>query len=139
MEHQIYSSIEINASPKKVWEILLDTQNYSQWNPFITKLEGQFQSGGKLEVELGGMNFKPTVKIFETTRHFAWLGHFLIKGIFDGEHHFEIIPNSSGTSTFKHHEKFNGILVGLMKKKLDTEILSQFKAMNEALKTQAEK
>ncbi len=50
-----------------------------------------------------------------------------------------IIDNGDGTSTFKQEEKFTGILVGLFKKKLDSETKPGFEAMNKKLKELAEK
>ncbi|MFZ4545382.1 MAG: hypothetical protein ACOYOA_15120 [Saprospiraceae bacterium] len=71
-------------------------------------------------------------------KEFRWIGHLLFKGLFDGEHKFELIDNGNGTTTFRQSEKFNGILVPLFKKMLDINTRNGFMAMNEQLKNRAE-
>ncbi|WP_209329708.1 SRPBCC domain-containing protein [Lunatimonas salinarum] len=82
------------------------------------------------------MIFKPKVLAFRQAQEFRWLGHMLIPGIFDGEHFFELLENVDGSTTFIHGELFKGILVGMMAKKLDTDIMQGFEEMNVALKKQ---
>jgi hypothetical protein len=62
----------------------------------------------------------------------------LVKGLFDGEHKFELIDNKNGTTTFIQSEKFNGILVPLFNKMLNNNTTKGFKMMNEKLKQLAE-
>ncbi len=51
----------------------------------------------------------------------------------------ELVDNRNGTTLFRHTEKFNGILVSLMAKQLDTKTKSGFEAMNKKLKEIAER
>ena len=37
---ELKTTIEINASPAKVWEVLLDFEKYPDWNPFIKNIRG---------------------------------------------------------------------------------------------------
>ena len=63
------------------------------------------------------------------------MGKFLFPGIFDGEHHFEIIDHGNGTCTFKQSEKFSGILVGM----INLENTQRgFESMNQKLKERSE-
>lgn len=66
------------------------------------------------------MTFKPTVLAFKHNKEFRWIGKLLFKGVFDGEHKFELIDNGNGTTIFNHSENFKGILVGLFKNNLKT-------------------
>ena len=84
------------------------------------------------------MKFKPIVQLVEPEKAFRWLGHLFIPGLFDGEHIFELEPAGKNTTRFIQREKFNGILVRIFRKSLDTDIKSGFIAMNEALKREAE-
>ena len=52
---------------------------------------------------------------------------------------FEVEPAGKNATRFIQREKFNGILVGIFRKSLDTDIKNGFIAMNEALKKEAEK
>ncbi|MDM9631701.1 SRPBCC domain-containing protein [Robiginitalea aurantiaca] len=135
---EIKTSIEISASPESIWKILTDFEDYENWNPFITKISGEQRKGGKLKALIGGMKFKPLVLKYDDNKELRWLGTLFLKGLFDGEHSFQIIDNMNGTCTFLQEEKFNGILVGLFAKKLETDTKSGFEQMNLKLKELAE-
>ena len=135
---EIKTSIQILATPQRVWEVLTDFNEYKTWNPFITSVEGDFKVGNNVSINAGGMKFKPVVLEYKENEEIRWLGKFLFKGLFDGEHSFVIIDNEDGTSMFEHNEVFNGILVGLFSNKLDTETKQGFIEMNNELKRIAE-
>ncbi|MDY3521957.1 SRPBCC domain-containing protein [Riemerella anatipestifer] len=140
MAKEIKTEILINATPEKVWSILTNFDNYPNWNPFIKSIKGEVKIGNKIKVSIQPpnskeMTFKPRVLAFETNKELRWIGHLLFKGLFDGEHKFELIDNGNGTTTFKQSEKFKGIFVGL----LNLENTKKgFEAMNKKLKELAE-
>jgi hypothetical protein len=137
----IQTEILINTDITKVWDVLMNFDNYPKWNPFITSISSEPKLGSRLTVSIKppggkGMTFKPRVLAFETNKELRWLGHLLFTGFFDGEHKFELIDNGNGTTTFKQSEKFKGIFVGL----LNLENTQKgFEAMNEKLKEMAER
>lgn len=144
MAKHISTQILIRATPQRVWNILTDFEAYPQWNPFIRSLRGPVAPGKVIQVALqqpgsGIMTIKPTVLAVEEPRAFRWIGHFMFRGLFDGEHSFEIRDNGDGSSTFVQSERFGGILVPLLSRMLDTKTLKGFSLMNEALKAQCEK
>lgn len=139
MKHQISTSIIINANPSTIWNVFTDFSRYPEWNPFIKSIIGEIQVGKRFQANIGNMTFKPRVIAYKNSEEFTWLGHFLFPGIFDGKHSFILKDNGDGTTTFIQKESFNGLLVGWMKKKLDTEIMDGFNAMNQALKKEIEK
>lgn len=137
------TDIEIHATPERVWSILLDFSQYAEWNPFIRSIEGVARAGEQLTVVIQpqgsrGMTFRPTVLAATPNRELRWLGRFLIPGIFDGEHYFQIVPLAPDRVKFVHGEKFSGILISFAKARLEGETKSGFLAMNEALKSRAE-
>lgn len=136
---ELRTEIIINAKPSKVWQILTSFENYSSWNPFIKSLTGDVKIGNQIKIELQGMTFKPKVLTFEKEKEFSWLGHLLIKGLFDGEHIFKLAECKNGTTKFEQSEKFKGILVPIFKKKLITETKIGFMEMNKRLKIESEK
>jgi hypothetical protein len=83
------------------------------------------------------MTLKPTVTASDPSRKFEWLGRLGVPGVFDGRHTFELEETESG-SHLVHSEQFNGVLVRLMRKSLDTATLQGFHDMNDALKVRAE-
>lgn len=143
MKKELYTEIEINASPGKVWRILTDFEAYPNWNPFIKKIKGSLAVGEKLEVFIQpsgakGMTFKPTLLTVEKEKELRWLGKLFVSGLFDGEHFFKIEALSENKVKFIHGEIFKGLLVGFLAKSLDTDTLRGFREMNEALKNLAE-
>lgn len=134
----IQTSIDIQASPAKVWQILTDFDKYPEWNPFLKFIKGDVQKGKIIHINANGTQFKPIVLAFEKEKELRWIGKLLFKGLFDGEHSFVIEDQKNGSVTFHHREKFNGILVGLMAKSLDTDITHAFHQMNQKLKEMAE-
>ncbi len=84
------------------------------------------------------MTFKPKVLAYEKEKELRWLGHLMFKGLFDGEHIFELKDNGDGTTTFMQSENFNGLLVRIFSKRLDEETKPGFELMNRILKGIAE-
>lgn len=142
--YELRTEIEIKASAEQVWDILSDFGAYGQWNPFVRELAGGEPTavGTKLGVTIsppGGkaMRFSPSVTEWEPGQRFAWLGHLLVPGLFDGEHRYELEPTTDGVRLV-HSERFRGVLVPFMKKMIDGSTRAGFEAMNEALKQRAE-
>ncbi len=139
MALEIKTSIQINATPDKVWKKLISFEDYPNWNPFIKELKGDVKVGNKINVNAGGMNFTPEVLAFTENKELRWIGKLLFTGVFDGEHKFELIDNKDGTTTFNHSEIFKGFLVGMFKNKLMRDTKSGFESMNQELKNLVEK
>ncbi|MGV0751437.1 SRPBCC family protein [Empedobacter brevis] len=141
MTKEIKTEITINVNPEKVWEILINQKEYTNWNPFIKKLEGKLKVGERLKVIIqpensSKMTFKPIVLAYESYKTLKWKGKFLIGGLFDGTHIFELIDNKNGTTNFKQSEVFDGILVRFFN--LDN-TKKGFEKMNNELKKRCEK
>ena len=141
-EHRIETTVEIKASPETVWAVLTDFDSMPSWNPFMTSISGTLSVGARLVVRIvppgkAGMTFKPTILAVHANRELRWLGHFLLPGLFDGEHYFLISPLDAKTTRLSQGEKFSGVLVGLLLGALSaTE--QGFVEMNAALKRKAE-
>jgi hypothetical protein len=141
--HEIQTEIDIESTPERLWSILTDFPAQSSWNPFIRSIEGPVTTSGRLTVTIqpaGGkpMTFHPTVLVVTPNVELRWLGHFLFRGIFDGEHYFQIAQSTPGRVRFVQGEKFSGLLVGLAKASLERGTRAGFIAMNQALKNRAE-
>ncbi|MCA1992437.1 MAG: SRPBCC domain-containing protein [Coleofasciculus sp. S288] len=140
---ELHSEIEIQASDERVWKLLTDFASFPQWNPFIRKVSGEAKQGQRLKVRIqpsdgGGMTFQPIILKVEPNRELRWLGHFLLPGLFDGEHIFMIEPLGENRVRFVHREIFKGKLVPLFTSQLDKDTKRGFEEMNQALKIQAE-
>lgn len=139
----IITRTTINTAPEKVWNILTDFKNYALWNPFVQGISGSKEVGERLKVEIAPpgqktMTFKPQLLTFEPQEELRWKGHLLVKGIFDGEHFFQLNLLQDGTTEFIHGENFSGVLSRFLLKKMGDATRQGFEAMNSALKEKAE-
>ena len=139
----IQTEIEIEASPEKVWNLLMDFASYPQWNPFIKTLEGKAEKGRKLKVVLQlpdgkPMTFKPNCLSAESGEEFRWLGHLIVPGLFDGEHFFRMKELENGRPKFVQGENFKGLLIPLVWRNMKDKTIRGFELMNKALKARAE-
>jgi len=142
-KRSIETEIDINAPTAQVWALLTDFARMPSWNPFIKSISGNLAQGAQLSVHItppgsSGMRFKPTILSVRPERELRWLGHLLVPGIFDGEHYFLLEPIGDTRTRLTQGEKFSGLLVGLFGSALAA-TSAGFKAMNTALKQQAEK
>lgn len=141
--HEIRTEIDIEATPERIWSILLDFPAHPQWNPFIRSIIGVAKPGERLTVSIQpqgskAMTFRPKVLAATPNEELRWLGRFLLPGIFDGEHSFRIERLAPGRVRLIHAEKFSGILVPLARSGLERGTKAGFAAMNQALKARAE-
>ncbi|ELR72249.1 hypothetical protein C900_01803 [Fulvivirga imtechensis AK7] len=141
---ELSTSVNISASPDKVWSILMDFDKYPEWNPFIISIIGKVKLRERLKITIQQpgakpMVFKPQVTLFKKEKQFGWLGSLFMRGIFDGHHIFEIEDHGDGTCTFVQREEFAGVLVPFLWKSLDIKTRAGFEAMNNTLKSLAER
>ena len=140
---ELHTEIEIQASDKRVWQLLTDFGSFPEWNPFIRQAKGEAKVGARLEVRIqpsgaSGMTFKPVVLKVEPNRELRWIGRLLMPGLFDGEHIFTIETLDTNRVRFTQREVFTGLLVPLFARSLDKDTRRGFEEMNQALKSQAE-
>jgi len=140
---EISTQIEINSSPDKVWDILIDFDKYPEWNPFILSIIGKPKLRERLKVTLMAkpdkhMVFKPKVTMCEKNKRFVWLGQLFMTGLFDGHHFFELKSKGGGSTTFIHREEFSGLLVPMFWKSIEDNTHKSFIEMNLALKKRVE-
>lgn len=141
MSATISATIDIDAAPDVVWEVLADFAAYDQWNPAM-RIDGSPEVGARLVVDLlseegKATTFKPTVLVATPGRELRWIGRLLVKGVFDGEHSFVLETAADGTTHLVHGERFSGLLVFFLQGTL-RKTQARFEAFNGALKRHVE-
>src|SRR3989475_3821555 len=136
---ELRTEVEIDAPAERVWAVLLDFERFPDWNPFIRRVRGDAQVGSRLDVLLGAsgtraMRFRPTVKAVVPNRELRWLGRLGLPRLFDGEHIFQIEPLGPMRSRFVQRERFRGLFVPLLARRLNRDARPGFEGMNPALR-----
>jgi len=133
--------IDIEASPDRIWEVLVDFPKWSMWNSFIPLVEGKLEEGQTLKIQvcppgLKPMTFEPKIFSLIENKEIIWGGSFL--GIvYRGEHLFLLEPLSDNQTRFRQIERFRGpmvLLMGSMIKKTE----KGYHQMNNLLKKRVE-
>ena len=132
----------IEAPAERVWQILMDFGAYPGWNPFVRRIHGTPEAGSRLDVQLGApgtrpMRFRPRVMAVVPNREFRWLGHLGIPGLFDGEHIFGLTSLGPRSTRFVQRERFRGIFLPVLARRLEKDVRRGFDEMNRALRDRA--
>jgi len=139
---EIFTTVDIDASPETVWSVLTDFDAYPAWNP-RTRITGTAETGERLVVAPGpdaaGMpTFRPRVLRAEAPAELRWLGHLYVRGLFDGEHVFTIEDLGDGRSRLVQSETFGGLLARPLLRLYGDDTEAGFDAVNAALEARAE-
>lgn len=136
---QIKTEVLLPAEPESVWAVLVDTERYADWNPFIIKSEGEIREGAKIKNTIRSvpgdeMEFEPKILVARPNQELRWKGQVFIPGIFDGEHYF-LLEADNGQTRMIHGEDFSGVALWF----IDVSTFeANFAEMNEALKARLE-
>ncbi|MCG8391713.1 MAG: SRPBCC domain-containing protein [Pseudomonadales bacterium] len=139
----IQTTIDIQASPHRIWAMLIDIGHYRDWNPFITAATGTVKPGQKLDITLAPApqkrsRFKPTVMHLKTGQALAWRHRLPIPGLFTREQGFVLSELEDGNIRLSHSQTFRGLWAWLCRRSLHEEMTAGMKAMNQTLKERAE-
>lgn len=139
----IETQIMVNSTPEKIWNILINFEEYELWNPFMTKVVGDAKLGSKIMVKIQTVRGKertyyPIITKFEIDKELRWKGKSFMPGIFDGERIFIIEKSTNNQVSFLHKEIFTGLGVKFVGDKLGKDLKESFDKMNISLKSRAE-
>jgi hypothetical protein len=135
--YTLQASIQIAATPQRIWAILTDLSAYKRWNPFIIYSSGTLKVGATLTNRMrdatGVTTFTPVVQVIDPGRELQWLGSVGPGGIFNGRHTFTIRQLAPDRVLFTQREQFTGVAVPFYQGRLHNDTLPQFQAMNAAI------
>jgi hypothetical protein len=141
---ELFSMLEIDAPAERVWQILTDFARYPEWNPLIRRIDGEPLKRAELDLLIHpdgarAMRFRPRIVTFRPPRELRWRGRLPIPGLFDGEHRFVVEHLGPRRSRLIHEQRFRGLLVPFLRRRLEAPVKRGFEAMNSALKHSAER
>jgi hypothetical protein len=142
---EVRHDIELNAPIQKVWEAVIDFNNYHRWNSQLSYLGGEVAPGAQLHLKLAvagtdPYEFKPTISHWQQQALFGWIAHTGgIPRLFDGEHFFELTELAGGKTLLVNREEYRGILSPIMQRLPMMKLAPQgFERMNLELKSYLE-
>lgn len=139
--YTVRSEISLAASPEHSWQVLSDFSSYPQWNPYLTRVEGELVPGARVSFTLIDGNFSAPfdgaarMARVAANEQFYWVGKAGIQGIFDTRHVFILQPRENGNTVLLHFEEFRGLLAALLpgREQRMAHTRRAFEAMNRAL------
>lgn len=131
------TAIEIAAPADKVWGVLTDLPAYPEWEPNITRVDGQISQGAKITIHtrLSARAFPVKVSQLDPPHQMVWTGGMPL-GLFKGVRTFKLSPSGEGVN-FSMVEVFSGPLLGLISKSMP-DLSESFEQFSQALKERAE-
>jgi hypothetical protein len=142
VSREVSASVEIGAAPERIWHVLTDFGEYSNWNPFIRHIDGPLARGAELTFTVATgpertVVARARILEIEVNRRLVW-GGGLPLGLFRGEHTFLIRPTARG-AVLENSERFTGPIAALTIRDARLQAQRQaFEAFNEALKRRVE-
>ncbi|MEH6582903.1 MAG: SRPBCC domain-containing protein [Halioglobus sp.] len=139
--YTVSSEITLPANPELSWEVLTKFENYPEWNPYLTRVEGKLAPGETVSFTLIDGNFtdpmhlSAVVALVQPPKQFYWTGTLVLQGIHDTRHIFELKPRPDGTTQLLHYEEFRGVLPMLLpeREQRTAHTRRAFEGMNRAL------
>ena len=125
-------SVDIKASPERVWQVLSDGERWHEWTPSVTSvqlLDKTLAVGSRALIkqpELPPAKF--TITALEPGKSFSWSTGIPGLILVDAKHSVEPIPSGARATLAL---RFNGLLGGVMGRKY-TELNNRYLAMEAA-------
>lgn len=128
----------IDAAPAAVWEILVDTSKWPEWDPFCERIEGEVALGAKLKAFTKlqpGRGFGLKVTELTPNRRMIWSGGMPL-GLFTGVRTYALEEKDGGTR-FSMSEEFGGPMLFMIKGSIP-DMNEAFQSFADGLKKRAE-
>ncbi len=140
---EIRTEIEINSSPSVAWKVLTDFTSFPQWNPVITRIDGEARIGEKLRISVRTSKGKlriyaPTITKLEENHELRWKGKSFLPGLLDGERIFTFDQGAKDNIRLVHSELFSGLGSLISGNSLFKDIEISLNQMNIAFKKRVE-
>ena len=129
--------IEINAKPEKVWEVRSDIDKWSDWTANIKNPQtlSKPSVGSKFKWKNNGSSITSTIHTIEQNRMLGWTGKNFAA---DAIHNWYLTPTENGTKV-RTEESMQGLLMSIMKKKMNEVLLEDMTSWLDQLKAKCEK
>ena len=137
------TDFQIDASDEQVWAVLVDFENYADWNPALPSISGDLREGCMVSLTLalpGRPNLNVKAQLLEVTpnRRLTWRGHLGADRLFTGYREFAIQPLAENKVRFRHVEDLQGLIAPVFGALMGRSVQRHHDTFNESLKSRAE-
>ncbi len=127
------AEIIIPATPEQVWDVLMDTASYSEWNPVFVQVDGQYSVGSNVTNHVQPptgdiIKIENQVLELEKSRRLRQTGG--VTGIITFDHSWTLEPVDGGTKVIQY-EIDRGAYVWFWD---DSWVQPSYEKVNEALR-----
>lgn len=134
---EIKTTIIINTSATETWQLLTNFNDYTNWHPYIAKIDGKVSLKEKIKVTTIDTDsttdqFSAFILEWEPERQLAWGGS--LGFIFNAKHYFIIEPINDTQILFIQGEYWHGIFGKNYGKKIYLDTYRKFIVLNEKMK-----
>jgi hypothetical protein len=142
--YEVETSLEINASTERVWDVLTLFRQWDEWNPIITRVRATLSPntpmGFTISIRGRELKIKAEMVKVEPGKEIRWRGPSsrLLGSLARGEHYLVVERAGVGKSRIVHGEQFGGLLLPIIWRKLEADLRAAYSEMNRAIKVRAE-
>jgi hypothetical protein len=147
MPYEITDAVKIAASPENVWAVLTELDHYPQWHPFYQSVTGQLTAGSMLTIKTTSprtgepTTLKVKVLTVDVDSELTWASR--LAGVTTIKRRFLLSPADGGTDltqagTYRGLGGSRGPGGRRGALQAVTNLQGSYRAVNEAIKAQAE-
>jgi uncharacterized protein YndB with AHSA1/START domain len=128
----------IDATPEKVWPVLIDVAGWPDWDSGVTKVDGRLTLGEKLTITVAanpGRTFPVKVEELSAPERMVFRGGMPL-GLFTGRRTYTLMPEGTGTR-FTMREEYTGPLAAVIFRSIP-DLAPSFRRFAEGLRQRVE-
>jgi hypothetical protein len=142
--YEVTASIDLRAPAGYVWDVITSFGEYRDWNPVITRVQATLTKGAPMVLvvmsEGRAERIQGELLGVDHGREIAWRRPVSSASSWwlRSERHLRVVSTGLGASRFVQVERFAGLSVPFVWKRLEPDIERSFDEMNRALKARTE-
>ena len=138
------TEVEIAAAPEVVWSVLIDSARYPEWNPFMPRIDGVLEPGGRIQLHVALDPGRPPrrdperVDSVVANAELVWTSLLLPFWVLRTQRIQRVIAMADGRTRYTTVETMSGPLSPLVWLFAHAKVQRGFEATAQALRQRAE-
>jgi hypothetical protein len=138
------ATVDIDAPPGRVWEILVDFPNYGSWNRFCPGIECSGELGSKVVMDVRFPGQKPirqveVLNVLEPPRRIAWGVIMGSRLVMVANRYQTLEPIGQGRTRYTTIDYMSGLIAPIVKALYAEKVRAGFQLAADGLKEYAER